>query len=546
MAVLLSANSLSFRHTNGSTLFQNISFSATERLTAIVGHNGVGKSVLAQCLSGKLTPEEGSVRSCGLIHYVPQGWPGLPEESVTGIFGLTAAHKAAQRVEQGSLVTEDYVQAQSWWDATACLQQALCSASLPESLDTDREIQSFSGGEQFRLMWAAALFANPDLFIFDEPSNHLDTQSRARFSDWLQEESRPVIVISHDRQLLDQVDCIYELTATALHRHPGNFSDYRERQAARRKLQQRAVVEARSERKQRLRDEQAALEKQQQRVARGKATAERTGTDKMLRDAMKQSAENRQHNQRAMREQRRLSDALAVAQAEQSREWMDPIDIELPNSALPDQKIVLTLDRFSSGVTTANHPPVDAVLQGAFRLHVEGCNGSGKSVLLHTLLGRITPIAGRSQVHVPVAMLDQQFFHVDAESSAIEYFIQQQPELSEHEVRARLAKLQLRNHKAELPFGQLSGGEKLKAVLATHLLGATTPQLLLLDEPTNHLDLNSLAALEEAMSAYQGALIVVSHDRRFVESLAVSHRLALPTIALVILPTKNKHENQVW
>lgn len=536
MAASLSASNLSFQLSNGQTLFENISFTTRHPLTAIVGVNGVGKSVLARCLGGELRVDHGTIQSDGLIHTVAQSVPAVKPLSVIQLFGLEAAHRAAERIKQGSTAPSDFEQAPLWWESAADMAASLRTVGLDEHLNLQRSVTGFSGGEQFRLMWAVALMAKPDLFIFDEPSNHLDREGRRHFFRWLADENRPRIVISHDRELLDQADAILEMTATGMHTHPGNYQDYLNERGQRWQQQASRLDHARKEKNRRAKQAQEALEKQQQRAARGKANAEKTGLDKLLRDGMKESAENSQGQQKLLRQQRRHSADESLNHAEQDHEWSEPIVLALPDSYLPAKKQVLSLNNLVSGIIEPNHDAVSATMTGAFRLRIDGPNGVGKSVLLKTLLSHLRPISGHCERHVPTRHLDQHFHHFDPTLSAIDNLLLRQPEMTEREGREQLAKVRLRNTKADVPFGDLSGGEQLKTVLATELLGPVTPQLLLLDEPTNHMDLDSILALEQALSRYQGALIVVSHDERFVKTLQLTHVLTLPEASLIERP----------
>lgn len=532
MTAFLTANNLSFRLSHGDLLFQNLSFSTRHPFTAIVGENGIGKTVLARCLSGELSVDGGSIQSQGRVHYVPQSAPLTAGLTVIQLFDLADALESAQRIAQGSTCLSDFERAQPWWERSAELAEQLRKVGLKDDLDLQRPITNCSGGEQFRLMWAAALMSKPDLFIFDEPSNHLDRDGRAHFFHWLSEEQRPLLVISHDRELLDKADAILEMTSSAMHAHPGNYQEFLINRSQRWQSQQQSLEFARKEQRRRARQAQEAFEKQQQRTARGKSKAEKTGLDKLLRDAMKQSAENSQGQQKRLRQQRKYMAESHLEQASGQQEWSDPLEFQLPDSQLSEQKKVLSLQGMISGTDHPNHGPITVEFKGAFRLRIAGANGMGKSVLMKTILGLLPPIGGSCQRHVSSMHLDQHFHHYDPEKSAIGNVLCRQPSITEQEGRERLAQVRLRNKKADIPFGQLSGGEQLKTVLATELLGAVTPQLILLDEPTNHLDLDSTLMLEQALSQYQGALIVISHDERFVETLNLTHYLTLPDSAI--------------
>lgn len=535
MAFHVAAHQVSFQLANGELLFQNISGSFSDRLSAIVGINGVGKSVFAQLLSHRLVTHEGQIRQSGKILYVPQNWSGSPEDSVAEVLQLAQPIAAIQYIESGNGSEEDFSLADPWWDWPSQLDNALTAVGFSSALDLHRPVSSFSGGEQMRLMWASALLQKPDILIFDEPSNHLDAQGRERFTQWLANAREQIILVSHDRALLDHVDAIYELTPNALHRHPGNFSAYMESQQQRWQKQSSDLSLARREEKQTKAKAQEALEKQQQRTAKGKATALKRNWTKLEKNAAIDAAGVTQGHQKKLRQNREQSSASNAASAAQAKEWFDPIGFELPGSYVPPSKSVLTAENLAWGFAQPLCSPLSLSLKGAFRLHIEGANGTGKSVLLKTLMGMLEPIHGEHTVHVPYAYLDQHAYTSNPTLTAIETLLAKQPKLTEKEGRGRLAWLRLRNEKANVRFGDLSGGEQLKVILAIALLGKETPQLLLLDEPTNHLDLDSIVALENALTTFEGAMIIVSHDAHFVSRFELTHRLFLPEAELELV-----------
>ena len=527
MAMPLSLQNVAFVLNNGQTLFQNITAHFNQSICGLVGANGVGKSVLARVLAKQLMPSTGTVTAPALTAYIPQQWSGSKQDSVATVLQIAEPIAAIARIEQGSFLAKDFELAEPFWDWPVQVNQAMNCVGFDIPIDINRPISSFSGGEQFRLMWASALLKNPDVFIFDEPTNHLDSEGKVRLCEWLNSSRQQVILVTHDRNLLQQVDTIYELTANQLHCHPGDYEHYFKGKLARWSQQQNEVSEARKQQKQTAVKAQQAYEKQQQRTAQGKAKAKRENWSILEKNGAKEHGERSQHNQILLRDNRKSNAQQTTALAENQREWFDPIGFELPASRLSVQKNVLSLQNFITGYTQPLHQPLNLTLQGAFKMHIAGCNGAGKSALLKTLMAHQSPWQGLSNLHVQNAYLDQHFFGFNGAQSAIENLLSHQPELTDKEGRDRLAWLRLRNSKADVPFAALSGGEQLKVVLASKLLGPVTPQLLLLDEPTNHLDLDSIIALENALAAFKGALIVVSHDQYFVNKQPLTHRLTL-------------------
>ncbi len=527
MVTPLSLQNVSFILNNGHTLFQNITAQFHQSISGLVGANGVGKSVLAKLLAKQLTPSTGFITSPTITAYIPQQWSGSANDSIATVLKLAKPLEAMNRIANGSCELSDFELAEPYWDWQTRLTDALNTVGFPVELDLSRTISSFSGGEQFRLMWAAALLQNPDAYIFDEPTNHLDSEGKACLTHWLTNRTQPIILVTHDRYLLQQVNAIFELTPNQIYHHPGDYEQYYRAQLERWNQQEKNVLTARKQKRQRAIKAQESFEKQQQRVAKGKAKAKRENWSVLEKNAAKEAGENTQHNETKLRENRESAAQKNTQLAESNREWFEPIGFELPGSEITNKRTILTAEDYITGYDTPLHQPLTLELHGAFKLHIVGSNGTGKSALLKTFMQEQPPWQGLTKIHVPCAYLGQHFYEFDDAKTAVENFLHHQPLMTEKEGRDRLAWLRLRNTKADVLFANLSGGEQLKVVLASKLLGAITPQLLLLDEPTNHLDLDSIIALDNALSAFKGALIIVSHDQYFVSQQQITHRLTL-------------------
>jgi ATPase subunit of ABC transporter with duplicated ATPase domains len=432
------------------------------------------------------------------------------------------------RIEAGTPNAADFDLAERQRDIAQRLRQALIDDCLGH-LDLQAPASRLSGGEARRVVLIGALLGDADFLILDEPSNHLDRPARQALYRLLSTWPRGLLVISHDRTLLDGMERIVELTPQGLHSHGGNYSFYHQAREAEQLARQAALDHARTERKRGERELQLQRERQQRRSARGKRSAHEGNQARILLDAQKERSQvsSGKFNRQVTQQREQLANAVHDA----AHELMETQQIALHHSdaRLPDGKRVLSIEELA--LPFGNLAPLNLSIDGPQRIAISGPNGSGKSTLLKVIAGLLPASAGSCQTSVAMGYLDQGLGHLNPGRSALELLREANPSLGEGEARTRLAHIGLVADKALHPSGSLSGGERVRLALACALGGDPPAQLLLLDEPENHLDLDALAVLEQGLRNYQGALIVVSHDERFVEQLQITHRLDWPSRA---------------
>ncbi len=510
---------------DGRILFSDLDLHLDGRPTGLVGRNGVGKSVLARLLAGEIAPSSGKRSASGRVHYLPQQVRVSAGATVASLAGVDAWLDALVRIEAGSTDVRDFDALGDRWDIRQRLAQVLAEQGLPD-LAPERAATMLSGGEAMRVALAGAFLSEADVLILDEPSNHLDVLQRQRLQAQLAQWPNGLLVISHDRRLLDTVVRIEELSPRGLRTYGGNYRFYADSKTDERQQAQRELAQAKAAVQRQARALHEQQERQQRRQARGNRDARDANLPPILlglrKSRSEESAGRFAIRQQVVREQ--LVDQLRHAAGKQ--ESAVELALFAPQTAAGDS-VALRMDEVVLPFVPATGHGIDLIVTGRQRIGVAGPNGSGKSTLLRVMAGQVAPLAGRCRAQVPVAWLDQRLAGLDAEASVLAQLRDANPGEDEATLRTRLALLGLEAGHIEGPSGRLSGGERLKAALACVLYAAEPAGLLLLDEPGNHLDLDGLEALERMLRQYRGALVIVSHDDALLERLDLTHRLAL-------------------
>ena len=528
MPALLSLRSVGFRLPDGTPLLDNLDLSFGPVRTGIVGRNGSGKTTLLRLLAGELQPSTGTVAVEGHIGQMRQ----IPEResgSVADILGVAAALERLRRLERGAGSAEDAAEAD--WSLPAQIEMALGALGLP-ALAPDRLASTLSGGQLTRLELARLALAEPDFILLDEPTNNLDEDGRDAVLDLLKGWRTGAIVVSHDREVLAEMDAIVELTSTGTSLFGGNWEYYAERKAVELEAARHALANAERQLEELDRRTQQARERKARRDTRGARLAARGGMPKILLGGMKSSAEATSGKLSRMAERRRTGALDELSAARSDVEILTPMSVVLQPSGLPAGRIVLQMTGASAGYDGDDSVLVDldVTIAGPERVAITGANGTGKSTLLKLATGALPPRSGAVRITPRHAMLDQQVAILDPDRTIRANYLRLNPEDGENACRAALARFMFRAEAALQPVGTLSGGERLRAGLAVTIGSGNPPELLILDEPTNHLDLHAVAAIEAGLRAFDGALLVVSHDRAFLDAIGITRQIELSRI----------------
>ncbi|MGH3657842.1 MAG: ABC-F family ATP-binding cassette domain-containing protein, partial [Micromonosporaceae bacterium] len=492
-------------------------------LTGLVAPNGTGKSTLLRLIAGQLAPTKGTVNVAGSVGYLPQDLPLRATRTVDEVLGIAPVRRALAAIESGDVAPEHFATVGDEWDVAERARVALDRLGL-EDIGLDRRIGSLSGGEAMLVALSAVLLRRPDVLLLDEPTNNLDIHARERLYRAVEEWPGVLVVVSHDRALLELVDRIVDIGSGAAKTYGGNFTAYQDTLAAEQEAAERAVRNAEADVRRQRRELIEARVKLDRRARKGRKQEAEARFPKVLAQERKRQAQVSAGKLRQGHEADVDAARERLNEAEEAVRDDAEIRVKLPATLVPTGRSVLV-----ARAARAAWLDLEFTLEvrGPERIALLGANGTGKTTLLRLITGHLAPAAGTVTSHVPVRYLPQRLDIVDDELTVLDNVQRHAPRGDINAVRAQLARLLFRGAAAEQTVGTLSGGERFRAALATLLCAEPAPQLLLLDEPTNNLDIASVRHVEQALLAYQGALLVASHDLPFLRSIGITRWLRL-------------------
>lgn len=521
---VLQAINLHYQFENGETLFRNLSVSMTQKRVGLVGRNGVGKSILALLLTKQLEPTGGSVQlNTSVAMYQQINQEHILQQTVADFLDVKDTLYAIEQIEQGDCDPKWFECVGDRWDLRAELSCLLQQLQLPDSINL--ECKQLSGGQLSRLQLWKLFNSGAGLLVLDEPSNHLDSDGKQWLIEQIQSFSGHILLISHDRLLLREVEQIWELSSLGLTQYGGNFDFYTEEKRKESDAVARQLSSVKQQQKHLDKQAQKNKERAEQRAAAGKKLRKEGSQAKILMDAMSNRAsasasgraKNEAHRQQQLQQKSR--------QLESRQEQLKAQKLKLSSEAKGNQTLVSLIN---AELPYGSMKPINLTITGNSKLHLVGANGSGKSTLLKVLRGDLELKAGEVRINTAVFYLDQHFNVLQAHSSVLDNILNLCRGMSETKARTLLAGIGLRKDKVYQLVNRLSGGEKMKLAM---LIASNQPQqpLLLLDEPDNHLDIDSKDMLSDALLNYDGALILVSHDESFVKRCGLTTLTILHT-----------------
>lgn len=527
MSIILSG--ISFHYCNQQPLFECVHLSVSlGAKVSVIGSNGTGKSTLLKLIAGKLNASSGTIQSASTPYYIPQhiGTTGI---SVSEALHVSDKIEALHAIYAGSDKCAHYDLLADDWEVESRCRVALDAWGL-STVQLTTPIDSLSGGEKTKLLLAGISIHHPNIILLDEPTNHLDDTSRQQLYEFIAHSRATIVTVSHDVALLNVQELTYELSSKGLKRYGGNYDFYHtQREIEREALSNQINAE---ETALRLARKKATLtkERQEKRANRGAKTTD--GIPRIVLKGRQDKGENTGAKLADIHESIIHSSMQKLTDLRQKQKDAGKLRLNFDNTQLHKGKLLVAARHVNfnyeeKGVLWQSTLTVD-VWSGE-RIHLKGGNGSGKTSLLKLFMGELLPSAGRIiKADFSFVYLDQEYRCACTEQTLLELAQQHNDhQLLDHEIKLRLHRALFPKEMWDKPCRTLSGGERMRLCLCCMMISNHTPDLFMLDEPTNNLDLQSLDILTSTIQHYQGTLLVVSHDQRFIEAIGVAKVIEL-------------------
>lgn len=528
MSMIIS--SLSYTHPDRETLFENMNLAVAKGdKAALVGANGAGKSTLLQVIAGQLQPSSGNVSLSGDLWYVPQHLGQYDSLTVAEALGVHQKLKALGAILAGDVLPDHFTDLNDDWEIEEKVRAALASLHL-NHLSLSQPLTTMSGGEKTKLFLAGISIHKPGIILLDEPSNHLDASGRDWLYDLIADSKATILAVSHDKALLRLLNITLELYKGGIAQYGGNYDFYQEQKKTETSALQWQVDEKEKTLKKAQQKARDIAEQRQKAALRGKAQGQTGSLPRILAGGRKTQAEQSTAKLQGAHQEKVSAVAADLKEARAALQTFGPLRIDFAIPALHQGKVLIDARAvsFSYGETMLWQPLSFQVRSGE-RIQICGNNGSGKTTLLKVIMGEIEPSAGEIfRTGFNYVYLDQQYSIIDRRLTVFEQVQKfNGRNLEEHELKSLLHYAQFPQERWDRKCAALSGGEQMKLSFCCLSVSNHAPDVLILDEPTNNLDLQSLEVLTAMVAAFAGTLLVISHDRYFVEAVGAEKEIQL-------------------
>lgn len=515
-----------YSHADKELLFQNISFRVPNGgKVALIGNNGSGKSTLLRIIAGDLQPASGKIIVSEKPYHIPQHMGQIGAWTVVEALRVDRKIEALHAILGGTVDVESFTILGDDWDIEERIRSALEYWGLPD-VRLDQKLSSLSGGEKTKVFLAGIQVHSPGIILLDEPTNHLDRASREKLYDLICRGSATVLVVSHDRVLLNLLSTMLELERKRIVLYGGNYDFYKAQKEIHLDALREQVEEKQKELRLAKKMAKEVAERQQKREVRGEKQSLKKGVPRIMMNSLKNKAERSTSHLRDVHEEKIDAISMTLSESRAALPGVEQMKIDFNPSRLHEGKTLVTVHdvNFSYGLELLWKQALCFEIKSGDRVGLDGKNGSGKTTLLKLLLGQLEPTEG------VLSRVDFKYVYVDQECSLLrdnltvyeraERFNEQN--LPEHELKIRLNRFLFPQDVWDKPCCKLSGGERMRLVFCCLMIGNNTPDVFVLDEPTNNLDILNIEIITSTIKDYRGTVIAVSHDRSFMNGIGVS------------------------
>jgi len=528
---MLSLQDVTYKHPNQDVLFSNLHFNLKiHDKVALVGHNGSGKSTLLQLLAGHVEPKNGVLQNDQLTYLVPQVFGQFKNLTVGQALKIDQRLKALHAILDGQANEENFHLLQDDWTIEERCKEAFNYWDLTD-VELSQSLDALSGGQKTKVFLAGIMIHQADLILMDEPSNHLDTASRKLLYHFIQYTNKTLLVVSHDRHLLNLLQLTYELQNGSIKIYGGNYDFYNQQK----QLENEALIQELKNKEKDLRKAKEVaretIEREQKLDARGKKKQEKAGLPTISMNTLKNKAEK--STSKVMNAHTEKVDGInkALNTLRMKAVPAGKMKIGFDDTVLHAGKSLFQAERinFSYGDEMLWPGYLSFNLQSGDRMVIKGANGTGKSTLLKIITGQLQATTGECKSQIRQALyIDQDYSLINNQLSVYEQAQQYNDGwLQEHDVKMRLNRFLFDKESWDKPCSVLSGGERMRLMLCSLSIRQVKPDLLIFDEPTNNLDIQNVETLTQAINEYKGALIVVSHDGYFLQQIGIQKEVYL-------------------
>ena len=541
----ISIQQISYIHPDKEVLFSDLNFAISKgQKLGLVGNNGCGKSTLLQIIAGQLSPSSGVIVRPDDLYYIPQHFGQYDSLTIAQALRIERKQQALHAILSGDASNENFVVLDDDWNIEERSIAALDLWGLGQ-FTLSYPMNLLSGGEKTRVFLAGMDIHHPSVILMDEPTNHLDSSGRQRLYDWVEKCRSTLLVVSHDRTLLNLLPEICELEKHQINYYGGNYEFYKEQKT----LMQEALQQRIEEKEKALRIARKVARETAERRAkqnvRGEKNNIKKGVPRIVLNALQGKSEkstsklNSTHQEKAEK---------LTGERNQLRSSLSPTAIlktDFNSSSLHTGKILVTAKEINFGY----HPnsdsndiqnngdfklqlwqtPISFQLKSGDRLRIEGVNGSGKTTLLKLITGQLQPQEGNlTRMEFTYVYLNQEYSIIDDRNSILEQaYAFNNRNLPEHEIKIILNRYLFPASEWDKSCRKLSGGEKMRLAFCCLMISNNTPDMFILDEPTNNLDIQSIEIITATIKNYTGTVIAISHDDYFIQEIGIEQRILL-------------------